>query len=180
MRRISIGIALVFIACGQDADSVQVLRAWSDDGTAHYDLMIDGVARHVARTPRSVGATMLVSDAAGVIGGAAQYENEAAYVLDSDPQTLASEMPDDFDGASAYALELALAGELPDVDIARLDALPDTMPTTCVGRCGQHRTMCVAGQSNLTVIALCDWWYRQCVDLCQPVGGIGSGGVWIP
>lgn len=176
MRHAAIILSLVFFGCGGDTDSVHVQRAWSDGHTAHYDLSIDGVERHVARTPRSVGATVLVSDAAGDVAGAAQHEDETAYVLASEPETLATEMPETIDTASAYALELALAGDLPEVEVARLDDLPPYMPTTCEGRCDLDRQACFLGETNLVIIALCDWWYRQCVDMCHPIGG--SGGVW--
>jgi hypothetical protein len=179
MRRISI-LALVVSACaGQSGDSVQVLRAWSEEGTAHYDLDVDGARRHVARTPQPGGATVLVSDEQGDVAGAAQLDDDEAFVLATDPDDAHADMPAGLDPQSAYALDLALAGELPAVDVARADDFPDTMPLTCTGQCAANRTACVGGETSGVVVALCNWIYNKCVASCTTWGG-GSGGVWIP
>ncbi len=185
VKRAAISVTLLLAACAGDAGSVEVLRAWSEDGTAHYDLSIDGVARHVARTPRPDGATVIVSDADGDVAGAAEFDGAEAFVLATDPDAVASEMPPHLDAPSMHALEVALAGELPDPLEARTDQMPlppyDPMPLTCSGQCAANRDACIGGETSGVVVALCNWMYNYCISRCSSWGGIGSGGgVWIP
>jgi hypothetical protein len=182
MRRnpIALGLTLVLAACAADSgNSVQVVRSWSHEGTAHYDLDVDGTRRHVASTPQRDGLTVLVSDEAGDIVGGAQRHDEEAFVLATEPDAAMSEIPASIDDESALALELALAGELPDLLGTRADNFPDTMPLTCTGQCAADRDACSGGSTSGVVVALCNWIYQKCIASCSTWGG-GGGGVFLP